>query len=251
LSAELFFYALFPLIIVRLRPLSTRALATFGAAVAVVVIAFPIVVPDSNFARWLTYIFPAFRLLEFVLGCTLAILVRGGLRLPIWAAGVVVFGSWVGAGQMNLHAGRVSSVTLIGFAMLIVAAASSDLNGTSRLLRNQWAIRFGEWSFAFYLVHQLVIRAIDSQIDPAGSGEAILAAVVALVVSVALAATLFYVVERPLERRLRGDGTLPVTMTEADEPSAADTIIEEARMAELQGGIRQIRASSDSPRRKV
>ena len=67
-------------------------------------------------------------------------------------------------------------------------------------------IRLGEWSFALYLLHQLVIRAATrAGLGPDGTIPSTVPFIAAtLGVSVALSALLYSLVERPSERRLRG-----------------------------------------------
>jgi peptidoglycan/LPS O-acetylase OafA/YrhL len=73
-------------------------------------------------------------------------------------------------------------------------------------------VQLGVWSYAFYLLHQLVIRAVvlvafDGR--PRGTVAGWVATALALGLAVAAAAILFVLVERPLDRRLRGDGRAP------------------------------------------
>ncbi|MFH9553547.1 hypothetical protein [Streptomyces sp. NPDC017435] len=45
------------------------------------------------------------------------------------------------------------------FAVLICAAARADSDGRRTGLGGAWMIRLGHWSFAWYLLHEIVIRA--------------------------------------------------------------------------------------------
>jgi peptidoglycan/LPS O-acetylase OafA/YrhL len=44
------------------------------------------------------------------------------------------------------------------FALLVAAAARADLDGRRIGLGGAWAVRLGRWSFAWYLIHEVVIR---------------------------------------------------------------------------------------------
>jgi peptidoglycan/LPS O-acetylase OafA/YrhL len=48
--------------------------------------------------------------------------------------------------------------TLVGFALLVAAAARADLTGSPSLWRHPVLIRLGELSFAFYMIHVLILR---------------------------------------------------------------------------------------------
>ena len=97
-------------------------------------------------------------------------------------------------------------------ALLIMSAARADPTGVGlRVLRNRWLVVAGQVSFAFYLVHELVITNLRHTM---GLGAP--AAVVMLVVSLALAVALHFGVERPAQRQVmrlaagkHGDGGNP------------------------------------------
>ena len=107
------------------------------------------------------------------------------------------------------------------FLLAVLAAASRDMEGETGWLGSPWLIRLGHWSFAWYLVHEIVIRSLLALGGrPQGLAETAGVWLVALVVSQALAGLLYTLVEHPTERRLRalvGDGR-PV-QAEAAAPS--------------------------------
>jgi peptidoglycan/LPS O-acetylase OafA/YrhL len=51
-----------------------------------------------------------------------------------------------------------AACTAAGMALLICAGAAADLNGTPSFWRRPAMVRLGELSFAFYMVHLLVMR---------------------------------------------------------------------------------------------
>ena len=214
LSVELFFYLLFPLVIVAARRLT--AAAQMAAVVVLVAVEYAWDLgwwshTQQPLEGWLLGGFPPVRLLEFSVGVLLALLVRDGrLRgvalwwaLPFAAAGYVADG-FAPAGLTTVP------FPVVPFAVLIVAAANSDLRGSASWLRARWLVKLGEWSFAFYLLHQMVLRVL-AVTTLGGHPAGVAFAVEALLVATVLSAALFTFVERPLDRWLRGDGTLPVT----------------------------------------
>lgn len=208
LSVEVFFYAVFPFVmplLSRLSP-SRRRLAiavAVGAVFANAVVAYAMW-PEGR--HWLVYVFPLGRLPEFLLGILLGLEIRSGrmARLSPILMVAAAFAAWVGC-QAVPPAFQVASVTLVPFVMLIGAAATADLAGRHSLLRHRALVRLGEWSFAFYLLHAVVLKVADHVVGLSGRGPMFTAFAVPLLLaaSIAAAGALFTFLERPVERRLR------------------------------------------------
>lgn len=207
LSCEVVFYAMFPLLIRTVPQLSTRRLAFVAASMAAVSVTLPVVLllamEQSSLQGWLYYIFPLARLPEFVLGVALAILMLRGwrVRVPVVAALALVVAVLVASTWLPVQLVPVAA-PLVPLALLIVAAASSDLAGRATIWRHPWVLRLGQWSFALYLIHWVVIQAFIHYAH--GRLERAVAVPVAVALSVALSAAAFTWYERPVERRLRG-----------------------------------------------
>ncbi|WP_433307158.1 acyltransferase family protein [Actinoplanes sp. CA-030573] len=217
LSAEAFFYALFPFLIgaaawpaARLR----RAAALVVAALVIGALAVVAVVPDTAWG-FLLYLNPAYRIGEFMLGMGLAVAIRRGWR-PHWpiavpvAAVVVVYAAvaWLAPRDSEGQIPRVlaDSALLPAFLALIAVAAGADLDRRRTLLRCRPLVWLGERSFALYLVHASVIKLLAAALGggrPLSPGRWPALAAGVLAVSVAVASLLFAVVERPAERWLR------------------------------------------------
>lgn len=216
ISCEMFFYAMFPLLIVWALRLSDRARWWAAGVLCLLVIVPPLVLAPlthgETVADWAIFIFPVQRLWEFGLGILIALWIKEGRRIRrigIWGALGLVAIAYAIAVVAPAYLIWVA-IPFIPFALTIATAAQADLDGRPSVFRHPVLVKLGEWSFAFYLTHQLVIRAVDYVLEPTTVLVAIGATVLALVVSVASAYVLFSVVEKPLERRLRG-GTLPVS----------------------------------------
>lgn len=200
LSVELLFYLCFPFLLPRLRRLPTGWLWTVAGTTVAVTWLVPVVAPTAQFA----YSFPLSRLPEFVVGVTVALLVQRGWRPPLGfaaaaalAAGAIAvdFAPWLP------EPFAFAAVSVIPFALLIAAACASDRKGTSRMAGRTW-VRLGQWSFALFMTHQIVIRSFAGLVPEHRLQVLLLAPVLALCVGIA--GLLFHAVERPLERRLRG-----------------------------------------------
>ena len=206
LSCEAAFYAAFAWLLalvdrVPRHRLWASAVGLMAAVIAVPAIALPL---PADLEYWFVYVFPVTRALEFVLGMVLARIVRAGRwpRLALWQAGALAVAGYVASGHLPGTFGYVAG-TVVPLALLIPAAATADITGARSPWRNRPAVFLGEVSFAFYLVHQVVMRAAEAfgphDVDLAG---AIGVSAALLGVSLALAWLLHRLVERPARRRL-------------------------------------------------
>ncbi|PSL53729.1 peptidoglycan/LPS O-acetylase OafA/YrhL [Saccharothrix carnea] len=204
LSCEAAFYAAFsPLLAlvdrVPRRRLRVLAVVLMGSVVLVPVLALPL---PAGLEYWFVYVFPVTRALEFVLGIVLARLVRAGLwpRLRLWQAGALAAAGYVASGHLPGTFGYVAG-TVVPLALLIPAAAMADITGARSPWRNRVAVFLGELSFAFYLVHQAVMRVAEGR-HGVGLPTAIGISVALLVGSLVPAWLLHRLVERPAQRLL-------------------------------------------------
>lgn len=207
LACEAFFYAAFPLLALVLRRLGARGSAVLAAAsvLAVLVLAWA----DAH--HWFSETmnsFPAARLPEFLLGVATARLVlldrwRGpGLEASLALAIVGYFlVPQVTAGY------PATPCTIVGFALLIPAAAVADQHGLPSLWRHPRLVRLGELSFAFYMVHLLVLQAGSSLLGASPHYDVpmgLAVTTVAFAVALGLSWLLYETVERPARRLLLG-----------------------------------------------
>jgi peptidoglycan/LPS O-acetylase OafA/YrhL len=219
LSCEAFFYAVFPVLVVLVRRVPRRAPAV--AVVALVMVASTaasvLLVPADP--RWgvgfVLYVDPAFRLPEFVLGMLLAEAMRSGWRprlsfsRALRSVGVAYL-ALMALTQVSIATGHgeptypVGDLVMAGpCALVVVTAAARDLAGVTGRLTAPRMIRWGERSFALYLVHMLIILAAAPLYADAGFWQGLLIAAALSGVALATAALLHRTVEQPWERRLR------------------------------------------------
>ena len=201
LSCELFFYLCFPLLIVAMLRLSERmrwlmAGGWFAITGAFTYLATHYSVDGQNLA----YHFPLTRSSEFVLGIAAALAMRGGRRIaldPIVAFGLVIIAMAMGRHQPSPEVNVLLTVPFLLFISTVAASEISDSRGGGhRVLRwLQWRplVYCGEVSFAFYLVHALVIDNLVGPWHLTGvKGIAVLT-----VICVILSITLHHLVEKP------------------------------------------------------
>jgi peptidoglycan/LPS O-acetylase OafA/YrhL len=209
LSCEAFFYVTFPFLVGPLTRLGLNhrraaLLGVIGAVMLVPVVASSLL--PGWVAGWVVYVLPLTRLLEFVLGILLAMeFAEGRLpRIPLGGAVALTVVAWAVSAQVPALY-RVAAVTVVPFALLIVAAAQRDVVGDRTFLARPSLVVLGEWSFAFYLVHLFAIEAVDRTFGLEGHAGAttMLLVLAALVLSVVFAWALYVAVERPAERLIR------------------------------------------------
>jgi peptidoglycan/LPS O-acetylase OafA/YrhL len=208
LSCEAFFYALFPALVLLLPRRGDHRIVAI--AVLIVFTAAPTLmwIPFGHPPEWIN-ILPLQRVTEFALGMLIAASLGSGWRpfIGYRAAVLLALTGYVAVGFVEYAYLFVA----IPYALLIAAAASRDLSGRGTPMGRSLFRRLGEWSFAFYLVHQLVVRVISPLVNRLGDSLlfAILGACAALAVALLAALALYYGVEVPLERLLRGSPPRP------------------------------------------
>ncbi|WP_416966928.1 acyltransferase family protein [Streptomyces sp. 4F14] len=204
LTCEAFFYAVFPALYVVVRRLDARAVTGVLCLAALLVVVLPWA-GLHHALGWIVPSNPAARLPEFVLGVAAGRLVR----LGVWRGpGLDVSLALTVVGYFLTHqlpgVYGVSACTVLGLTLLVPAAAVADLRGLPSFWRRRRLVVLGEWSFAFYLIHILVLRLADQYLSlhHLPTLQALAATAAVLGVSVALARALHEGVERPGRRLL-------------------------------------------------
>jgi peptidoglycan/LPS O-acetylase OafA/YrhL len=208
LSVELFFYAVFPWVHPFLARRARQARRGVLAACVAVVALNCAVVPflPRRIGIWWLEILPLTQLPIFVIGVVLALEVKDGWRprVPLGVTAAVTAAGIAAAYAVPEPYWRVAPM-LIPFALIIVHAVMADLDGRPGLLTHPVLVRLGLWSYALYLCHGLVLTTVGYSLGrQVGLRTGLLFDVVLTVTAIALSAVLHELVERPLERRLRG-----------------------------------------------
>ncbi|MFG1839808.1 acyltransferase family protein [Micromonospora sp. NPDC049175] len=209
LSCEFFFYLCLPLALPLLRRARPKLLVVLIVALPLLILAlWPAqhLVPEVS-RWWFTQIFPPVRSLEFWLGAVAAELMRRGLwRGPglTWAS-VIFVGTWAVATQW-IPAELWTTLLAVAYLLVITAAADADVRDRRSPWRSRPLVWLGEVSFAFYLVHVLVMTSVLRFTGDWGTGfEGWRGPVVVLgflLVTLLLAGLLHRYVETPMMRRL-------------------------------------------------
>jgi len=206
LVCEAFFYLVFPLVIRVLHGALAGVLWGSGALSMVMVVAVPHLLAyfpgQLSAANW-----PPARLPEFVLGVAVACLIRSGAwRGPgLVVSTVVAVAGFAAADRFPTSPFALNGFTLIGFTLLIAALARADVAGVRTGLSSRPLVALGERSFAFYLVHLLVIDTLGAlwpAADPRPAIGGLALTVLALGMALLVASILHRLVERPARTAL-------------------------------------------------
>ncbi|MET7836821.1 acyltransferase [Micromonospora sediminicola] len=209
LSCELAFYLCLPLAVPWLRRARTGALRVVLVAAPLLILALwpgQQLVPEEQ-RWWFTQIFPVTRSFEFWMGAAAAELMRRNRwRGPdLTVASLLFVGTWVVA-AFWVRAEFWAALLAVAYLLVITAAAQADVRGRWTPWRSRPMVWLGEVSFAFYLVHVLVMVTVLRLTGDWGTGlpgwRGPLAVLGFLLLNLALAAALHRWVEVPMMRRL-------------------------------------------------
>lgn len=218
LGCEAFFYLCFPLLLRAIEKIRDNLLWPCAAGCFVVIAAIPplamALTPDSPQWSglhatweqiWLSYNFPVTRIFEFILGIVLARIVIKRLWYPTgFSIALVAMPVCFGLAMLLPYPYGAAALLVIPISLLVIATAHTDIAGRGSFLRKRSMVVLGDWSFAFYLVHFLIINYTYPMIDPekdAGTLVKLAASVVLFFLSLLAAWGLHTAVERPAMRR--------------------------------------------------
>jgi peptidoglycan/LPS O-acetylase OafA/YrhL len=188
ISCELFFYALFPFLLLplarRLKSAGSIIATMFGVFVAQAAlylcasgILTKLIYPGHPFLGYQTYtetttaallVFPPLRLGEFIIGMCIGLMIlqqgrllkssrNANLLLCLCAVALVVLNRLPGLGPVA--AGTRTYLLFVPVLALTLVALVSGLTFITPLLENRFAILLGEASYSLYLVHGFFISS--------------------------------------------------------------------------------------------
>jgi peptidoglycan/LPS O-acetylase OafA/YrhL len=207
ISCEALFYLLFPLLLPLIERIPARRLWWWTVAMVAGIFAVATIghlYVSLEYQFWFTYTLPPPRMMEFVLG--------------IFAARLVILGRWpdtrlapatlllVLSYALALQVPQVfaqTAVTIVPVVLVVGAGATADIKGRSRLLRTRTMVWLGEISFAFYMIHLVVLLSVRKWLGVESSystPKALLIIAFCLGITLLLACLLHIGVERPAMR---------------------------------------------------
>jgi peptidoglycan/LPS O-acetylase OafA/YrhL len=201
LSVEAFFYLSFPLLVWVLR----RAGKLQRRAITAAVLAACFAGMQIGVGAGLYAVHPLMLVGEFTFGILLALELLDGWTPGVWATltAATIVPALTIATFYPVHVGHY--LLMPAFGAIIVLAATSDLAGRRSFLNVRAFVYLGEISFAFYLVHQLVLRVVPSHLGwahpwPLGKGLVVVGCLFAAVLVSAM--ILHHAVELPFQKLL-------------------------------------------------
>jgi len=212
ISVEMFFYLVFPFLLLRLRPTSRRKgyLAVFGFWLLAMLAPLLCVLFDpegswTDLGRQMIWVFrvrrlPILALPEFLAGVSLGWI---HLRFPPVAKlasylGPVGTVAYIAALSMSSHLPNVmisNGIFIPIYALIILGL--SDRNWFSKAFSASWLVLLGEASFALYLFHFMYNDWTKGRF---GAHEGLMSAVWKLAVLIPMSIGLHLFVERPARR---------------------------------------------------
>jgi peptidoglycan/LPS O-acetylase OafA/YrhL len=192
------------------------------AVIAVgLIVALPVVVQGflslgGDLTEWLVFLLPPSRLPEFVFGCLLALHISSGGRIPCsFRLALASAAALLTAITVFDVPSLAPAITVVPFCLVIASAAQRDVARKPSLFARPWLVTLGAWSFAFYLLHELVIRVLTATVGPGSTlAQGLFLGAGALALSVAAAGLMYVYLEVPAERRWR----------RGSRPRAADSV---------------------------
>ncbi|KJY47683.1 acyltransferase [Streptomyces sp. NRRL S-444] len=248
LGAEAIFYLAFPVLFLLIKKIDPARLKWWIAGVVAAICLTPTltyaVIPGggmqmpgadgtSTVQYWFAYVLPPVRLLDFALGILVARAVMAGRWRNIgttWSALLLAVSYAVAMNVEHLYAQR--SVTLVPIVLLIAAVATRDAENKPTPFNNRFMIWLGEISFAFYLLHYIVLaysrELLGDALYSTPVGIALIAA--QTVVAVLLSWALYAWVEAPITRRFSSS-----RKTRAAKAAAAEAAVRGAGPSDSEG----------------
>lgn len=222
LSAELFFYALFPFllfILARVLDARPRRLLAVGVGLWLAVTGSAAAFAGDAWAAWFFDYFPVVHLASFIVGMCLGLGFLGARRAASASASLRPSRTRSGLVELLATAAFIGSMGLVLLLPMTMRPTAAMLPATawmiwtfahersliSRLLQSRLLVYLGELSFGFYMLHLGVLVAA-SQAGLFSRVPALPLAVALFAVSIAGAAVSFHWFETPARRWVRRRG---------------------------------------------
>ena len=199
LSDEMFFYLLFPLLTISIRPKNILNSTLIALILTFAVIVLLLIIP-KHFHHALFYINPVSRLYDFVIGIILFSYYRhikcNSIKLGL-SFEIISLISFIVFFIMRscIPATIVNSVYYMIPICLVILSISLEQGMISCFLQSKLFVSLGEVSFSFYMIHQLVIRYRGMFCPNSISGSLAIDSIILFIISIVLS----YVVYNTLE----------------------------------------------------
>lgn len=209
LSDEMFFYVCFFFLVTLAPGRLVKLTAALGGVVVMAALLVQTFVGETQiagkypFSHWLFYVFPGFRILEFMVGMLLHDLWAQGPRLPTWLiplSYLLLLGAMWGAPEVA--APFRYSLYYLPVVSLFFYVHLADRSGWRSFYSSPLMVLLGNASFAFYLIHQPMLHLMNLFLRPAMPGDAVFFPV-SLTITAIASVLLYWFYEMPAERALK------------------------------------------------
>lgn len=159
---------------------------------------------ENTFSHWLFYIFPGFRLLEFITGMIVFDLWKSNFFSSLrfsWLAMPALFIAMY-YGKLIPEPFRWSLYYLPFVTFLLVSHLTDNASTSKQFFSSRPLILLGEASFAFYLIHQPIIGIANRLFSVLGKSPFLLFSILLIIIS-SISAIVFIYIEKPIERKLK------------------------------------------------
>ncbi|WP_166787129.1 acyltransferase [Cryobacterium sp. TMT2-23] len=211
LSAEVFFYAMFPFVLGPLARIRGRKILWLMFGIWLVSLGLAasqaILMPDLLWQEFVIHV-PATRIAEFIIGVLLGVgYVRFGWRPPSWSAtaSMIAIVAALALSPDFLPHSIISNALLVPLFCLLILGLTGMKGAPVRILSHPWFVVLGEASFAVYLLHIPLYRYYynaGNSILP-GFSESAGGILLFIVVVTSIAIAMYYFVEVPSRRVIR------------------------------------------------
>ncbi|MEG2759145.1 MAG: acyltransferase [Rikenellaceae bacterium] len=217
ISDEMFFYLLFPFIIIFINKLKPRGKLLFISSILVLYTILTFVIPNS-LTHSLFYISPIFRITDFIIGMMVFVLWEHSktkyatnqtkaTKTTLEIVALVVLGLFI------YYAPLIDQIYKFGIyywlpmsVIIFIFAQKENMGGyISDLLSMRWLVFLGEISFGFYMIHLFTLKIVDLTIKKIGLSDMpiLLHFSITLISILVLSALSFLLFETPCNKYIK------------------------------------------------
>ena len=191
LTLVIFFIVIKPRMFKKLEQINIKILITLMMAIILVEFIWTYIFGDNEFSHWLIYICPLIRCLDYLLGAIVFRIVQN-VRLKHWQMTTTMIFSLVLSitllySSLNVNNAlyltfiwAIPSILLIG----VLALGNSTQKINKWVFENPMVVFIGNISFELFLLHQLVIRYVETICSKVGLDRNVAIYVVAIIVAI-------------------------------------------------------------------
>jgi len=210
ISCEFFFYFCFPFLLLLVRKVRLNLSLPIIAGLWLIQVGIGLMVnPNSEAGNWGIYIFPLFRIAEFIIGMLICLLFRKRSEIKpnfvvFTILEVLTLCSIFVVHKLShfIDPALRSGIIYVPFIATMILVYSFQCGVVSKILQHKFLVTLGEISFAFYMIHQLVIRYDNLFITWKGSQT--VHDLFLFVISVTISYFVYTFYEIPMRNKIRG-----------------------------------------------